>query len=98
VLQNGIEDMGIPWDGLAAVFIGGDDRFKTCNAVWDIVRTAKAMGIWVHMGRVNTADRVEKALEMGCDSIDGTGLARYSHMRHGLAGLVNHPKLFEVAQ
>jgi hypothetical protein len=81
VIQNGIEHEHIPWESVACIFIGGDDGFKTCAPVRDIVKAAKLMSVWVHMGRVNTPERADAALAMGCDSIDGTGLNIYPHMR-----------------
>lgn len=51
-------------------------------AEWKIGETAAAItaearrrGVWVHMGRVNSAARIDRAREMGCDSADGTYLA-----------------------
>lgn len=87
VAQNGQEDLPIPWRQIAAVFLGGDDRFKMSNAALDICKTAKAMDKWVHVGRVNGPERFDKLLDWGViDSIDGTGLSRYTHMRRKLKG------------
>lgn len=80
VLQNGIEDMSIPWDELDAVFIGGDDRFKDGQAVVDIIKTAKILGKWVHVGRVNGVDRFSHFESKGADSCDGSGVSMYDHM------------------
>ena len=33
-------------------------------------------GKWVHMGRVNTRQRLRYATHIGCDSADGTGMTR----------------------
>lgn len=40
-----------------------------------VTAEAKRRGKWVHMGRVNSEDRLTRAREMGCDSADGTYLA-----------------------
>lgn len=40
-----------------------------------IASEGKARDKWVHMGRVNTRNRVLRAKTMGCDSADGTFLA-----------------------
>jgi hypothetical protein len=45
------------------------------------IKAAKMFGKWVHAGRVNTPARFEHFEKLGADSIDGTGLARYDHMR-----------------
>ena len=84
VLQDGVEDMSIPWDRVEAVFVGGTDRFKQSDAALDCARAAKIIGRWVHVGRVNTPDRMDRWIDVA-DSADGTGVARYSHMRRSLA-------------
>lgn len=81
VLQNGAEwlppEHSIPWGLVSALFIGGDVAFKYCGWTRAAVRLAKRAGIHTHMGRVNTLRRLEYAMEIGVDSIDGSGLARY---------------------
>jgi hypothetical protein len=80
VAQDGIEDLEIPWDELQAVFIGGMDPWKDSRHVVDVVKVAKLLGKWVHVGRVNSPKRFEKFEELGCDSCDGSGIAMYDHM------------------
>jgi hypothetical protein len=46
------------------------------------------------VGRVNTPHRFDKFLELA-DSVDGTGLARYTHMRKNLTTVAEG--LFKVA-
>lgn len=79
VLQNGIGDLPIPWDTLDAVFVGGDDSFKTSRECEDAVKTAKILGKWIHIGRVNSPDRAKYWLGVA-DSIDGSGISKYDHM------------------
>jgi hypothetical protein len=50
---------------------------------WKLSRTARALtyeakarGKWVHMGRVNSLRRMRFAHAFGCDSVDGTFIAR----------------------
>lgn len=74
VLQNDQERLPVPWDDLDAVFIGGDTAWKLSRHAMDLALQAKARGKWVHMGRVNSAKRLRRAAEMGCDSADGTFL------------------------
>lgn len=50
-------------------------EWKVGNMAADITAEAKRRGVWVHMGRVNSAERIARAQEMGCDSADGTYLA-----------------------
>lgn len=79
VLQDGIGRHRIPWDDLAAIFIGGSDDFKYSSEAVNAARTAKILGKWVHVGRVNTASRVRNWAEF-CDSLDGSGISQYDHM------------------
>jgi len=80
VLQDGIENVRIPWDEIAAVFVGGSDRFKFSPEAQRAARTAKLLGKWVHVGRVNTAGRVSNWVGLA-DSCDGSGgLSRFDHM------------------
>jgi hypothetical protein len=95
--QNGQEDLDIPWHLIEAVFIGGDDRWKTSDAARSIVKCAKAMGKWAHVGRVNGPVRLEVVEEWGADSVDGTGISLHSHMRHKVQAYKKQPKLMEVA-
>lgn len=85
VCQDGQESLPIPWDRIAAVFIGGTTTWKLSVHVEQIIKTAKLFGKWVHAGRVNTPERWKWFEEQGVDSADGSGLARYTHMRTAVA-------------
>lgn len=50
-------------------------EWKVSDMAAAITAEAKARGKWVHMGRVNSAARLARAIEMGVDSADGTYLA-----------------------
>lgn len=76
VLQDGIEDLEIPWNNLESVFIGGTDEFKESQISRDCCKTARILGKWVHVGRVNTGERV-KFFAGIADSIDGSGISRF---------------------
>lgn len=93
VLQNGVEHIDIPWDDVACVFIGGDDQFKYSPAAMRAARTAKMLGKWVHVGRVNTAARVRNWLGLA-DSIDGSGMSRFDHMLEDVIAAIrgDHPQ------
>lgn len=77
VAQDGLEAQEIPWHDFDALFIGGSTEWKLGPAAASIIREAKLRGKWVHMGRVNTRKRLNYAIAIGCDSIDGTGLCRF---------------------
>jgi hypothetical protein len=82
VAQNGAEDLDWPWDEIDCLFIGGmktiksKDEWKLSNAAADLAHTARNAGKQVHMGRVNSYKRLERAREMGCTSVDGTYIAK----------------------
>lgn len=75
VIQNGETGVGVPWSGLGAVFIGGDDAYKLGSDAYRITQMAKARDVHVHMGRVNSLRRLRLADRWGCDTVDGTFLA-----------------------
>jgi hypothetical protein len=81
VAQDGQESHPIPWDRIDAIFIGGSTDWKMGPEAAAIVKASKAVGKWCHAGRVNTPGRFEYFEKLGADSIDGTGLSRYTHMR-----------------
>ena len=83
VLQNDIERYAtlIPWDEIVAVFVGGDDDFKESATAVELAKEARDRGKWVHVGRVNTVRRLD-FWEPYADSIDGSGIARFDHMRN----------------
>lgn len=93
VLQDGIEHVRIPWADIDAVFVGGSDQFKYSTAAIAAARTAKMLGRWVHVGRVNTAGRVRNWLGLA-DSIDGSGLSRFDHMLEDVLAAIRgeHPQ------
>ena len=78
VAQDGQEDMTIPWDDIDCLFLGGGDPWKDSDQAVAIVKTAKTLGKWVHIGRVNTAERFKKFAKLGADTCDGSGIARFS--------------------
>lgn len=93
VCQDGQENLSIPWDMIDAIFIGGSTDWKISKHASDIVKASKIIGKWCHIGRVNTPGRFEYFEDLGADSCDGTGLARYSHMRLAIYENSLNPKL-----
>lgn len=75
-LQDGITLDTVPWTRCAAVFIGGSNPFKYSALVRALVRKAKARGMWVHNGRVNSMARITYSHAIGCDSFDGTNYTK----------------------
>lgn len=95
VAQDGQEDLPIPWELISAVFIGGSTEWKLSIHAQHVIRAAQALDKWVHAGRVNTPARFEYFEKLGVDSIDGTGLGRYTHMRERIYKAATEPQLFE---
>ncbi len=84
VCQDGQEDLPIPWSDLTAVFIGGSTKWKCSAHAVHIIKAAVALGKWAHVGRVNQPIRFKHFEDAGAHSFDGTGAARYTHMRHAI--------------
>jgi hypothetical protein len=78
VAQDGATAESLPWDGIAAVFIGGTTRWKLGTEAARIVHEARRRGLWTHMGRVNTFRRLIYAQTLGVDSVDGSKFSRFS--------------------
>jgi hypothetical protein len=83
VAQDHLVLSDVPWDSIVCVFIGGSTWFKM-NRAEEIISSAKDKGKWVHMGRVNTVTRFLYCERIGCNSIDGSGIARYTSMRQNI--------------
>jgi len=72
VAQDGIEATNVPWDEFAVLFVGGTDAYKCSRASIRIICQAVLRGKRVHIGRVNSKDRLLWAFEHGAHSVDGT--------------------------
>lgn len=75
VAQDGLENLDVPWDEFDCLFIGGTTEWKLSGHARNLIADAKQHGKWVHMGRVNSEQRLRYAHALGCDSADGTFLA-----------------------
>jgi hypothetical protein len=84
-IQDGQQDLPIPWDEIDAVFIGGTTSFKISQHAVHVIRAAQIAGKWVHVGRVNDAHRFAQFEELGVHSIDGTGISRFTLSRERVA-------------
>lgn len=74
--QDGCEAGLIPWGEFDVIFIAGSTDWKTGPVAERVCRDARDRGIKVHMGRVNTRNRLRTAEWFGCDSCDGTTFTR----------------------
>lgn len=98
VCQDGQQDHPIPWSDIDAIFIGGSTEWKLGVHAAACVKAAKALEKWVHVGRVNTPERYEYFEQLGADSIDGSGIARYSHMRQNIKERNGNHRLFATSE
>lgn len=73
--QNGQEDLPVPWDDLDCLFLAGDTGWKVGPHAQRLAAAARKRDKWVHMGRVNSLERLRIAETFGCHSADGTYLA-----------------------
>ena len=86
VAQVGCSPTNLP-DDAEVVFLGGTDDYKLGPDGASVAVEAKRRGCWLHMGRVNSWRRLTYADRIGCDSVDGTYIARWPD--------TNLPKLLE---
>jgi hypothetical protein len=86
VLQDGATPANIPWDEIDWVFIGGSTAWKVSAFAHACSKEAHRRRKGVHMGRVNSLQRLRVASEFGCTSADGTYL-REEMITGGLVGL-----------
>jgi hypothetical protein len=70
VTQDGITPEMTPWDCFDTLFIGGTTDHKLGWEAGDMIATAKHLGKWVHVGRVNSEKRIKQF--WFADSVDGT--------------------------
>ncbi|MFF7183283.1 hypothetical protein [Streptomyces sp. NPDC008121] len=73
--QDGCDQLGIPWAEFDVLFLAGSTEWKTGPVAERLAREARARGKAVHMGRVNSRQRLRTAEWFGCDTADGTYLA-----------------------
>lgn len=62
------------WDDFDCLFIGGSTEWKLSPAAENLARIANSLGLWTHVGRVNSLRRYRTV--DWADSVDGTYLQR----------------------
>jgi hypothetical protein len=72
--QDGLTVDTAPWRHMDCFFIGGSTEWKMSSEAFWLADRARAMGKWVHVGRINSGKRY-KAWANHADSCDGTFLA-----------------------
>lgn len=81
VAQDGQQTRWVPWSDIDSLFIGGTTAWKLGEAAMALAKEAKARKKWLHMGRVNSRERIRLAASWGCDSVDGSGFSRWPDQR-----------------
>lgn len=98
--QDGCDqDDLLPWGEFDALFLAGSTEWKIGPIAEQLAHEAKARGLHVHMGRVNSYRRLRIAEQSWCDSADGTYLAFGSEvnlrrLRSWLDEIRTQPSLF----
>jgi hypothetical protein len=79
VAQDGLEFLrwAIEWDRIDCLFMGGTTEWKESPAARELADEARARGVWVHWGRVNTRRRFDLVVAEHGDSFDGSKFARF---------------------
>jgi hypothetical protein len=78
-VQDGMTEQDVePLVGRSVgVFLGGSTQWKISNmAAWGAF--CHRLGLYYHVGRVNTEKRMALAIAAGVDSVDGTSATRYA--------------------
>jgi len=77
-LQDGQTEDTVPWDNICAVFLGGSTAYKLSEDAMSLLYAAKKRGKYVHVGRVNTANRIYLFQHIA-DTIDGSSFSRFTN-------------------
>lgn len=79
-LQDGMHPRMVhplPVTGRIGFFVGGTSAWKEASLpMW--ADLARKIGVWLHVGRVNTARRIRRCQSVGAHSFDGTSVTRYA--------------------
>lgn len=79
-VQDGMEMRDfedVPLGHRLGIFVGGTTEWKLDTlAMWG--KLARQRGCYLHVGRVNTARRINACRQAGADSFDGTSATRYA--------------------
>ena len=69
--------------GRIGIFIGGSTEWKVAS-IAPFASWARHVGIWCHVGRVNTRRRIRSCVLSGASSFDGSSVARFGKTIHHL--------------
>lgn len=71
VAQDGATVGTVPWDEIVCLFVGGSTSWKMSQQAALLIRAAAARGKWVHVGRVNSMQRLGHFDQLPVNSFDG---------------------------
>lgn len=77
VSQDGLGPRDVPWDSIECLFLGGTDGHKLGGEAILLSREAKRRGKLLHMGRVNSVERLRFAHDLFVDTFDGTQFSMF---------------------
>lgn len=80
VLQDGQPTSRVPWSDISCVFLGGSTDFKLSESAFRLCRHARAKGLLVHIGRVNSFKRIRRFLDV-MHTFDGMSYSRYPDVK-----------------
>lgn len=71
VAQDGATVENVPWNLIDAIFVGGSTAWKLSQLAAVIILEALSRGLWVHVGRLNSFERIKYFNALGANSFDG---------------------------
>jgi hypothetical protein len=71
VSQDGLRCADVPWEHIECLFVGGTDRHKLGDEAVRLARETKRRDKLLHLGRVNSVERIRYAHDLVADSFDG---------------------------
>lgn len=69
--QDGATVENVPWSCMDALFIGGSTAWKLSKLAAVLILEALSRGLWVHVGRLNSFERIRYFNALGASSFDG---------------------------
>lgn len=78
VAQDGATVESVPWGQIDALFIGGTTTWKLSQLAAVLILEALSRGRWVHVGRLNSFQRIRYFNALGASSYDGGQYSMFS--------------------
>ena len=91
-VQDGMTAKDVPHDA-EVVFVGGTTDWK-----WSTLAGWAEMFPWIHVGRVNSVEKLEVCADLGVKSVDGTGWFRDESCQSKIPALLRWMELHKITQ